>query len=98
MAAPRSRRDAGRWLPDLPAGPRRLYVCQQPCANAVFGEHVPWVSQRAAFQGQTAAADTIAEMIAQPFQVGDARIQVLAPLLRHASPILGCRRTVVRER
>ncbi|MCY1310150.1 hypothetical protein D9M70_603170 [compost metagenome] len=55
------------------------------------------VAQRTFTQRQAAAADTARQVIAQSHQVGDAFVQLFAPIFGQSAPIFDRKRTIVRK-
>src|SRR5262245_13821640 len=67
-------------------------------AGSLFGEHVAGVGQRAGLEAQAAAADAAGEVVAQPLDVQDAVVEVLAPLGREFRPVLAGGDAIVGQR
>jgi hypothetical protein len=65
-------------------GPR-----EQPArAAAALAQPVVAVAQQAAVQGEAAAADAVGEAVAQPDELVDARVELVAPRGGQAGPVL----------
>src|SRR5690554_2744781 len=80
----------------MAAGPASVRF-EQSWPGPLLPELVARVAQGTGVDRQAAAADAVAEVVAQPAQAGDAVVQVRLPAGRQPAPVLGRRRAAVRQ-